>query len=131
MPVSLRNLRWMVLASRLNRALQSDNVEPSPGSRRSAVQINETLDFIGASLETACAQDTASLSMTVLKKDLGTGLELLADVLTQPAFPQPEIDRQKQAIIATIRATEENPGAVAGKAVRIDVPERHARHGVL
>jgi zinc protease len=84
--------------------------------RRSAVQINETLDFIGASLETACAQDTASLSMTVLKKDLGTGLELLADVLTQPTFPQPEIDRQKQAIIATIRATEENPGAVAGKA---------------
>jgi zinc protease len=52
----------------------------------------------------------------VLKKDLGTGLELLADVLTQPTFPQPEIDRQKQAIIATIRATEENPGAVAGKA---------------
>lgn len=84
--------------------------------RRSAVQINETLDFIGASLETACAQDTASLSLTVLKKDLGTGLELLADVLTQPTFPQPEIDRQKQAIIATIRATEENPGAVAGKA---------------
>ena len=84
--------------------------------RRSAVQINETLDFIGANLETACGQDTASLSMTVLKKDLGTGLELLADVLTQPTFPQPEIDRQKQAIIATIRATEENPGAVAGKA---------------
>jgi len=84
--------------------------------RRSAVQINETLDFIGASFETGCGQDTASLSMTVLKKDLGTGLELLADVLTQPTFPQPEIDRQKQAIIATIRATEENPGAVAGKA---------------
>ena len=55
-------------------------------------------------------------TMTVLKKDLGTGLELLADVLTQPTFPQSEIDRQKQAIIATIRATEENPGAVAGKA---------------
>ncbi|MGN6718755.1 MAG: M16 family metallopeptidase [Candidatus Binatia bacterium] len=84
--------------------------------RRSAVQINETLDFIGASFETGCGQDMASLSMTVLKKDLGTGLELLADVLTQPTFPQPEIDRQKQAIIATIRATEENPGAVAGKA---------------
>ncbi|MCY1450163.1 hypothetical protein D9M71_669470 [compost metagenome] len=39
MPVSLRNLRWMVLASRLNRALQSDNVEPSPGSRCNALQI--------------------------------------------------------------------------------------------
>ncbi|MNY20236.1 hypothetical protein D3C86_1537060 [compost metagenome] len=39
MPVSLRNLRWMVLASRLKRALQSDNVEPSPGSRCNALQI--------------------------------------------------------------------------------------------
>jgi len=83
---------------------------------RSAVQINETLDFIGASLETGCGQDTASLSVTVLKKDLPTGLDLLADVLTQPTFPQAEIDRQKQAVIATIRANEENPGAVAAKA---------------
>ena len=83
---------------------------------RSAVQINETLDFIGASLETGCGQDTASLSMTVLKKDLTTGLDLLADILTQPTFPQAEIDRQKQAVIATIRANEENPGAVAAKA---------------
>lgn len=83
---------------------------------RSAVQINETLDFIGASLETGCGQDTASLSVTVLKKDLPTGLDLLADILTQPTFPQTEIDRQKQAVIATIRANEENPGAVAAKA---------------
>ena len=83
---------------------------------QNAVQINETLDFIGASLETGCGQDTASLSVTVLKKDLPTGLDLLADVLTQPTFPQAEIDRQKQAVIATIRANEENPGAVAAKA---------------
>jgi len=83
---------------------------------QNAVQINETLDFIGASLETGCGQDTASLSMTVLKKDLTTGLDLLADILTQPTFPQAEIDRQKQAVIATIRANEENPGAVAAKA---------------
>lgn len=84
--------------------------------RRSALQISDTLDFIGASLEAGCGQDAASVSMTVLKKDLATGLELLAEVLTQSTFPQPEIDRQKQAIIASIRAKEEDPGAVAGKA---------------
>jgi len=84
--------------------------------KRSASQISEALDFIGASLETGCAQDTASVSMTMLKKDLATGLELLADVLTQSTFPQAEIDRQKQAIIGAIRAAEEEPGHVAGKA---------------
>lgn len=84
--------------------------------QRSASQISEALDFIGASLETGCGQDTASVSMTMLKKDLATGLELLADVFTQSTFPQPEIDRQKQAIIGSIRAAEEEPGHVAGKA---------------
>jgi zinc protease len=81
--------------------------------RRSALQISETLDFIGASLEAGCGEDVASISMTVLKKDLGTGLDLLADILTSTTFPQAEIDRQKQAIIASIRAKEEDPGAVA------------------
>ena len=84
--------------------------------QRTAVQISDTLDFIGASLEAGCGQDTTSVSMTVLKKDLTTGLELLADVLTQSTFPQAEIDRQKQAIIASIRAAEEEPGIVAAKA---------------
>ena len=84
--------------------------------QRTAVQISDALDFIGASLEAGCGQDTTSVSLTVLKKDLTTGLELLADVLTQSTFPQAEIDRQKQAIIASIRAAEEEPGIVAARA---------------
>lgn len=81
--------------------------------QRTALQISEALDFIGASLSVSCGEDLASVSMTVLKKDLGTGLELLAEVLTMSTFPQDEIDRQKQAIIAGIRAREENPGDIA------------------
>ncbi|HEX9786401.1 MAG TPA: pitrilysin family protein [Candidatus Binatia bacterium] len=81
--------------------------------RRSATEISETVDFIGASLTAGSSKDVASVSMTLLKKDLATGLELLADILTQSTFPQAEIDRQKQAVVATIRAREEDPGAVA------------------
>ena len=83
--------------------------------KRSALQISETLDFIGASLATGAGENVASVSMTILKKDLATGLELLAEILTSSTFPQDEIDRQKQAIIAGIRAQEEDPGAVAGR----------------
>jgi len=84
--------------------------------KRSALQISEALDFIGASLATGAGENVASISMTILKKDLGTGLELLAEILTSSTFPQDEIDRQKQAVIASIKAQEEDPGAVAGRA---------------
>jgi zinc protease len=81
--------------------------------RRTALQISDTLDFIGADLSAGCGEDLANVSMTVLKKDLATGLELLAEVLTLSTFPQEEIDRQKQSIIASIKAREESPGDIA------------------
>lgn len=84
--------------------------------KRNAVQISETLDFMGASLATGCGEDVATVSMTILKKDLAAGLDLLAEILTQTNFPQAEIERQKQAVIASIRAREEDPGAVAATA---------------
>ena len=84
--------------------------------KRSATQISETLDFMGASLATGSGEDVATVSMTILKKDLAAGLDLLAEILTQSNFPQPEIDRQKQAVIASIKAREEDPGGLAGTA---------------
>jgi zinc protease len=84
--------------------------------RRTAVQISDGLDFIGANLSTGCSENLASVSLTVLKKDLNVGLELLAEVLTESTFPQEEIERQKQAVVAALKAREEDPGAVADRA---------------
>jgi zinc protease len=81
--------------------------------RRTAVQISETLDFIGANLSTDCGNDLASVSMTVLKKDLATGLELLAEVLTSANFPADEVERQKHSVMALLLAREEDPGYIA------------------
>jgi zinc protease len=81
--------------------------------RRSAVQISDGLDYLGASLSTDCDESSAHVSMTILKKDLSAGLAMLAEVLTQASFPQEEIERQKQAIIASLRAREEDPGDIA------------------
>ncbi|MBI2988051.1 MAG: insulinase family protein [Deltaproteobacteria bacterium] len=82
-------------------------------SSRTALQISETLDFIGAGLSTGCGEELATVNLTLLKKDLDVGLNLLAEILTASVFPQEEIDRQKQSVIASIRAREEEPGAVA------------------
>lgn len=82
-------------------------------ARRTAVQISETLDFIGASLSAGCGDDVATISMSILKKDLAVGLELLAEILTTANFPPAEVERQKQAVIASIQAREEEPGDIA------------------
>lgn len=83
--------------------------------RRDAQQISETLDFIGADLSTGSDENLATISLTILKKDLDTGLNLLAELLTEAVFPAEEIERQKQSIIAQIRASEESPGWIAEK----------------
>lgn len=82
---------------------------------RSALDISDTLDFIGANLSASSGDDVASVNLNVLKKDLPTGLELLADVLMSAAFPDQEIERQKQSVLAGIRAREDSPGDIAQK----------------
>jgi zinc protease len=81
--------------------------------KHTAVQFSDELDFIGASITTGCSEEAVTANLTILKKDLDTGLNLLAEILTEASFPQEEIDRQKQAVIAAIRAQDEQPGHVA------------------
>ena len=81
--------------------------------RRTALQISDSLDFLGANLSAGCDEDSVSIRMTVLKKDLGTGLQLMAEILTSATFPRDEIDRQKQSVLAGIKAREEDPGDIA------------------
>ena len=83
---------------------------------RSAETIKESIDFIGASLGANADQDYAVLSLQVLRKDLNTGLDLLADVLLRPALRAEELTRQREAVLASIRADEDDPTTVAQKA---------------
>lgn len=81
--------------------------------KRTTLQINETVDFLGAELSTGCSEELATVTLTLLKKDLDIGLELLAEILTDSVFPETEIERQKQSVIASIKAKEEDPGEIA------------------
>src|SRR5574337_379732 len=80
---------------------------------RTAAQIDESVDFIGASLSSSAGRDSSEVDLTVLKKDLPTGLELLTDILLHPAFDQKEIARTAQELKAALRKRQEDPGEVA------------------
>ncbi|MBI2209522.1 MAG: insulinase family protein [Deltaproteobacteria bacterium] len=83
---------------------------------RTALQISETLDFIGATLSAGAGEELASVNLTLLKKDLDVGLNLLAEILTASIFPQQEIERQKQAGVD--RPAEISRGALPAKPLR-------------
>ena len=50
---------------------------------------------IGASLSMACDWDTTSARLFTLKRHLAKALDIYADVLRNPAFPQAELERQR------------------------------------
>lgn len=100
---------------------------------RSAQEIKDQIDFIGAALDADAEQDYAVLSLQVLRKDLDTGLDLLADVLLHPAMRADELARRREAVLATLRSQEDDPTTVAQKAFQRtlfgDTPYGHVVEG--
>lgn len=85
-------------------------------STRSASQISEEEDFIGASLSSSGGGDSASASLRVLTKDREKGFELLSDILINPSFPDAEIERAKSQIKAGIISKLDDPATIAAEA---------------
>ena len=82
---------------------------------RTGADIDRAIEFVGGSLESDASRDGITVSLSVLKKDLPLGLDLLADVVRRPSFPEPELARTRKQIQAGIQRSEENPEAVAGR----------------
>ncbi|HEX2501165.1 MAG TPA: pitrilysin family protein [Methylomirabilota bacterium] len=85
---------------------------------RSADEIDRAIEFVGGSLEGEGGRDSSEVVLSVLRKDLGLGLDLLADALLRPVFPESEFERQRDEVLASVKRSEEDPGAVAARALR-------------
>jgi len=83
--------------------------------RRTAARISEEIEFTGGALVVQSRKDYTSITLNVLKKALPTGLEIMSDVLTQPAFRPKEIAKKKEEFKARIHKEEEDPGTLAHK----------------
>jgi len=84
-------------------------------ARRSGPELDRAIEFVGGSLEAEAGRDSATVTLSVLKKDLALGLDLLAEVLLQPTFPQDELTRKVADIQASLRRSEQSPDVVAGR----------------
>jgi zinc protease len=85
---------------------------------RTAQQIAEGIDFLGASFSTGGDRDVAHLKLTVLKKDLPESLKIFQDVLLNPKFAPPELQSMVQRLKGTLKSQEDEPSIVASRAFR-------------
>lgn len=92
---------------------------------RSALEIADELDFLGASFGTGASYDAAHVALSTLKRTLPAALEVYADVITSPAFPERELERVRGERLTSILQALDRPSAVAGEqmALRIYGPE--------
>ncbi|NPA15227.1 MAG: insulinase family protein [Deferribacteres bacterium] len=85
---------------------------------RTAPQISEEIEFIGADLSVDGGRDYTTISLKVLDRYLDRGLSLLSDIMLAPSFPRDNFERLKKEIIGEIIKEDEDPGVVAAKKFR-------------
>lgn len=85
-------------------------------TNRTGRQISEEIEFVGGSLGAGGGSDYITVHLSVLKKDLSLGFDLLSDIILNPAFPEDELTKKIKRIKGSLKASEENPGFVASRA---------------
>jgi len=83
--------------------------------KRTALEISEEMEFVGASLGSSGGDDYATVSLSILKKDLDLGFDILSDIIINPSFPKDEFKKKITRIKGSLKAREEDPNFVTSK----------------
>ena len=86
-------------------------------STRDSLQISEQLALLGASLSAGSSLDTSSINLSALADKLEPSLELFADVLLNPVFPQKELERLRKVYLAALSQEKTQPTSMALRVV--------------
>jgi predicted Zn-dependent peptidase len=74
-----------------------------------SLQINERLQLLGASLGTSSDLDNSYVSLNALKQSLDQSLDLMADVVLNPSFPDADFKRLQTQQISGIQNEKKSP----------------------
>lgn len=85
---------------------------------RTARQISEEIEFVGGAVGASADDDYVTASLSVLKKDIDLGFDLLSDILRNPSFPDNELNKKRERIKGSLKAQEEDPGFVVSREFR-------------
>ncbi|MBB2713049.1 UNVERIFIED_ORG: putative Zn-dependent peptidase [Rhizobium etli] len=78
----------------------------------SAREIAEEIEDVGGEVNAATSTETTSYYARVLKDHVPLAVDILADILTESAFEEEELEREKQVILQEINAANDTPDDV-------------------
>lgn len=96
-------------------ALAADLLDEGTATR-SALDIAEAADQLGASLYSRATWDELAVGLHVLSSRLEPALALLVDVALRPAFAEDEVERKRKERLAAIVQEQDEPRIVASQA---------------
>ncbi len=76
---------------------------------RTALQISNQLAMLGAQLQAGANLDLSTVRLSALKSNLDTSLELFADVILNPSFPESDFKLQQKQLLAAIQREQNTP----------------------
>lgn len=92
-------------------SLAAAMLDEGAGSR-SALELADALEFLGANLSTTSSFDYSAIRMSVPVSKLGEALPLMSDVALRPAFPAAELERLRKERLTSLLQARDNPGAL-------------------
>jgi predicted Zn-dependent peptidase len=76
---------------------------------RSAEDIAQQIDSIGGQLDAFTAKEYASYYIKVLDEHLPLAIDILSDIVRNPAFTPDDIEREKKVVLEEIKMVEDTP----------------------
>ena len=80
---------------------------------RGAEQIADQIDSIGGAMGTGSGTDLTFVNAVVMKDSFTLAMDLVGDVIRNPAFAPEEIERQREQAVSSLRVSDEDPAYVA------------------
>jgi predicted Zn-dependent peptidase len=77
--------------------------------RRSARQIAESIEAVGGDLNAMTSTESTAFYARVLKADVPLAIDVLSDILSEPAFDPEELRREQNVIVQEIGGLEDSP----------------------
>jgi predicted Zn-dependent peptidase len=93
-------------------SLTAAMLDEGAGSR-SALEIADEIDFLGADLGTSSSFDASAVRLGVPVARLGPALSVMADVALRPTFPDAELERVREERLTDLLQARDDPAAVA------------------
>ena len=85
---------------------------------RTSLEIEAEFDRLGSHLSAGGSREWSVVALDALKRHLPISLELMADVVLNPTFPEEELERLRKQRLDNMLQEKVSPTSIAGKALR-------------